>query len=96
MVILLVAMTVGSAYAGVAGVLKVTRGISEVISTIMLNAIAISGLIVAGLKAWQAGGAVGGRRHPGRYPTDPTSRVAFRTSTAWSRSSLATSAATAT
>ena len=59
-VILLVAMTVGAAYAGVAGVLKVTRGISEVISTIMLNAIAISGLIVAGLKLWQAGGSVGG------------------------------------
>jgi simple sugar transport system permease protein len=58
--ILLVGMTVGAAYSGVAGVLKVTRGISEVISTIMLNAIAISGLIVAGLKAWQAGGAVSG------------------------------------
>ncbi len=58
--ILVVAMTVGGAYSGVAGVLKVTRGINEVISTIMLNAIAISGLIVAGLKAWQAGGAVGG------------------------------------
>jgi simple sugar transport system permease protein len=60
MLILLVGMTVGSAYAGVAGVLKVTRGISEVISTIMLNAIAVSGLIVAGLKAWQAGGSVSG------------------------------------
>jgi simple sugar transport system permease protein len=59
-VIFLVAMSVGAAYSGVAGVLKVTRGISEVISTIMLNAIAVSGLIVAGLKAWQAGGAVGG------------------------------------
>jgi ABC-type uncharacterized transport system permease subunit len=60
MVILLTAMTVGSAYAGIAGVLKVTRGISEVISTIMLNAIATSGLIVAGLKLWQAGGSVSG------------------------------------
>ncbi len=58
--ILLVGMTVGAAYSGIAGVLKVTRGISEVISTIMLNAIAVSGLIVAGLKLWQAGGAVGG------------------------------------
>jgi ABC-type uncharacterized transport system permease subunit len=37
----LVAMLVGAAWAGVAGVLKVTRGVSEVISTIMLNAIAI-------------------------------------------------------
>ena len=59
-VIFLVAMTVGAAYSGVAGVLKVSRGISEVISTIMLNAIAISGLIVAGLKVWQAGGGVSG------------------------------------
>ncbi len=59
-VVLLVAMTVGAAYSGVAGVLKVTRGIHEVISTIMLNAIATSGFIVAGLKAWQAGGGLGG------------------------------------
>jgi simple sugar transport system permease protein len=59
-VILLVAMSVGATYSGVAGVLKVTRGISEVITTIMLNLIATSGLIVAGLKLWQAGGAVGG------------------------------------
>ncbi|WP_156754053.1 ABC transporter permease [Actinokineospora pegani] len=34
------AMLVGAAWAGVAALLKVTRGISEVISTIMLNAIA--------------------------------------------------------
>ncbi len=37
---LLVAMATGAAWAGIAGVLKVTRGVSEVISTIMLNAIA--------------------------------------------------------
>ena len=35
--ILLVAMVVGSLWAGLAGLLKTTRGISEVISTIMLN-----------------------------------------------------------
>lgn len=52
--ILIVAMMVGSAYAGVAGVLKVTRGVNEVISTIMLNAIAISGLIAFLLRRWQA------------------------------------------
>jgi simple sugar transport system permease protein len=40
LVALLVAMAVGSLWAGIAGVLKVTRGVSEVISTIMLNAIA--------------------------------------------------------
>ena len=37
---ILVAMIVGAAWAGVAAVLKATRGVSEVISTIMLNAIA--------------------------------------------------------
>ncbi len=58
--IFLVAMSVGATYSGVAGVLKVTRGISEVISTIMLNAIAISGLLAAGLKLWQAPAPGGG------------------------------------
>jgi flagellin-like protein len=38
----LLAVVVGAAWAGIAGVLKVTRGVSEVISTIMLNAIAIT------------------------------------------------------
>jgi|TARA_B100000287_G_C20671556_1_gene793576 simple sugar transport system permease protein len=56
--ILIVAMLVGGAYAGVAGVLKVSRGVNEVISTIMLNAIAISGLIAWLVREWQAGGTV--------------------------------------
>lgn len=43
--ILLVAVLVGSFWAGLAGVLKVTRGVNEVISTIMLNAIATLGII---------------------------------------------------
>jgi simple sugar transport system permease protein len=43
--IVLVAVVVGAAWAGIAGVLKVTRGVSEVISTIMLNF--IGGSIVA-------------------------------------------------
>ncbi len=47
--ILLVAMLVGAAWSGLAGWLKVARGINEVISTIMLNFIAISGII-----AWLA------------------------------------------
>jgi simple sugar transport system permease protein len=42
LVIVLTAMLVGAMWAGVAAVLKVTRGVSEVISTIMLNAIATS------------------------------------------------------
>jgi general nucleoside transport system permease protein len=37
---IIVAMVVGALWAGIAGVLRVTRGVSEVISTIMLNAIA--------------------------------------------------------
>ena len=37
---IIAAVAVGAAWAGIAGFLKVTRGVSEVISTIMLNAIA--------------------------------------------------------
>lgn len=44
--IILVAMVVGALWSGIAGVLKVKRGVHEVISTIMLNAIAV------GLVAW--------------------------------------------
>lgn len=40
LLIILVAMAVGGTWAGIAGVLKVTRGVHEVISTIMLNFIA--------------------------------------------------------
>jgi general nucleoside transport system permease protein len=43
--IIVVAMLVGSFWAGIVGVLKVTRGVSEVISSIMLNFIA--GAIIA-------------------------------------------------
>lgn len=48
-VIMLTAVVVGSLWAGVAGVLKVTRGVNEVISTIMLNFIATGGIIAATL-----------------------------------------------
>ncbi|HHC08607.1 MAG TPA: ABC transporter permease [Actinobacteria bacterium] len=41
-VIIAVAVVVGMAWAGIAGALKVTRGVHEVISTIMLNFIAFS------------------------------------------------------
>jgi len=44
LVIVLVAVAVGAMWAGLAGLLKATRGVSEVISTIMLNAIA-TGLV---------------------------------------------------
>jgi simple sugar transport system permease protein len=39
-IIILTAMVVGALWAAIAGVLKVTRGVSEVISTIMLNSLA--------------------------------------------------------
>ena len=41
-IILLVAIAVGALWAGIAGVLKTSRGVHEVISTIMLNFIAFS------------------------------------------------------
>jgi ABC-type uncharacterized transport system permease subunit len=44
--IIIVAMLAGAAYAAIPAVLKVTRGVNEVITTIMLNSIAI------GLAAW--------------------------------------------
>ena len=53
-VIMMVAMLVGGAYSGIAGVLKVTRGVNEVISTIMLNSIAIAGLMAWLQQRWQA------------------------------------------
>lgn len=61
--IMAVAMLVGAAFSGIAGVLKVTRGVNEVISTIMLNAVATLGLI-AGLfphflEEKSGGGSVG-------------------------------------
>lgn len=48
---MLVAMLVGGFWAGIAGWLKVRRGVSEVISTIMLNTIS-AGLVGWGLRSW--------------------------------------------
>lgn len=45
--IMLTAMIVGAAWSGLAGLLKVTRGVNEVISTIMLNFIAVGGIVAA-------------------------------------------------
>lgn len=53
--ILFVAMAVGSLWAGFAGLLKVTRGINEVISTIMLNAIAAGGIVAWLSVEWRDG-----------------------------------------
>ena len=52
-IILIVAMVTGGLFSGIAGVLKVTRGVNEVISTIMLNSIAVAGLIAALQARWQ-------------------------------------------
>ncbi|MEU8585415.1 ABC transporter permease [Streptomyces sp. NPDC048664] len=61
-IILICAMATGAVWAAIAGVLKVTRGVSEVISTIMLNAIAtavIAYLLQPGkLATLQQGGTV--------------------------------------
>lgn len=51
-VIILVAMATGAMWALIAGVLKVTRGIHEVISTIMLNAISISFVVAMLFRQW--------------------------------------------
>jgi ABC-type uncharacterized transport system permease subunit len=53
--ILLVSMTVASLWAGLAGLLKTTRGVSEVISTIMLNSIAASGIVAWLAVEWRDG-----------------------------------------
>lgn len=54
--IVAVAAAVGAAWAGLAGLLKVTRGVNEVIATIMLNGIAISGVLAWLTVAWRDGG----------------------------------------
>ncbi len=50
--ILVTAMTVGALWSGLAGVLKAYRNVNEVISTIMLNAIGVAGLVAFLLKKW--------------------------------------------
>ena len=53
LIILVVAMIVGAAWAGMAGWMKVTRNVHEVISTIMLNAIAVAGVVSFLLGRWK-------------------------------------------
>ncbi len=54
-IILLTAVAVGAAWSGLAGLMKVTRNVHEVISTIMLNAIAVAGVVSFLLAKWSAG-----------------------------------------
>lgn len=53
LVIFTVAVTIGALWAGIAGGLLVTRGVNIVISTIMLNGIAITGLIAWLINEWK-------------------------------------------
>lgn len=70
--IFVVAMAVGSAWAGVAGVMKVSRGINEVISTIMLNFIAVGGIIAWLVREWQD---TSGGTNSGTTPIDESGRL---------------------
>lgn len=53
LVIVLTAMAVGAAWSGIAAVMKTTRNVHEVISTIMLNVIAVSGIVAYLLSTWK-------------------------------------------
>ncbi len=66
-VAIVIAILSGAAWAAIAGLLKVTRGVSEVISTIMLNAIAVS-LTAYLLRKW--GGIVGNSIQTKQLPKD--------------------------
>jgi general nucleoside transport system permease protein len=50
--IILTAMVVGAFWAGLAGLMKVTRNVHEVIGTIMLNGIAVGGIVSYLLGLW--------------------------------------------
>ena len=61
LLVVVVAMAVGAVWAGIVGVLKVTRGVSEVISSIMLNFIALglaSYLLTGPLRGSGAGASI--------------------------------------
>ncbi len=51
-IIVLVGMAVGAFWSGLSGFMKVTRNVHEVISTIMLNAIAVGGVVSYLLGRW--------------------------------------------
>ncbi|MFD1830516.1 ABC transporter permease [Streptomyces desertarenae] len=67
LLILVVAMLVGAFWSGIAGILKTTRGVSEVVSTIMLNSIATS-LIAYLVLPGQFGEARGNNLTTGQIP----------------------------
>jgi simple sugar transport system permease protein len=73
-VIVLVAMIVGALWAGVAAVLKNRRGVSEVISTIMLNYVA-TGIIAYLLTEGRLGVLAEGSNNIGTPPIGPSGQV---------------------
>jgi general nucleoside transport system permease protein len=73
-VIIVVAVVVGGLWAGIAAILKVTRGVSEVISTIMLNFIA-SGVIAFLLNPNWLAVKVAGSNNIGTKPISSSGRV---------------------
>jgi simple sugar transport system permease protein len=72
--IVVVAVVVGGLWATIAAVLKVTRGVSEVISTIMLNFIA-SGVIAFLLNPDRLAVKVGSSNNIGTKPISPSGRM---------------------
>jgi ABC-type uncharacterized transport system permease subunit len=73
-VVILIAALAGAAYAAIPALLKVTRGVSEVISTIMLNAV-VGGLVALGINTFGVaqGNNIGTAEIPesGRIPGIP-------------------------
>jgi simple sugar transport system permease protein len=72
--VILVAMLVGALWAGIAGLLKVTRGVSEVISTIMLNFIA-TGVVAYLLSPGRLAVSVAGSNNIGTKPIEASGQV---------------------
>jgi len=73
-VVMVVAIAVGALWAGIAGLLKVKRGVSEVISTIMLNYIA-TGLTAYLLTPGRLAVSVEGSQNIGTRPIPPNGQV---------------------
>jgi simple sugar transport system permease protein len=67
-------MAVGAFWAGIAGLLKITRGVSEVISTIMLNFIA-TGIVAFLLAPNRLAVSVAGSNNIGTRPLAPSGQM---------------------
>ena len=74
LLIVVVAMLVGAFWAGIAAILKVTRGVSEVISTIMLNFIA-TGLIAYLLTPGRLAETIEGSNNVSTKPIPPSGQM---------------------